>query len=62
MVGGYALRYAFGQPAFGLVTSISRRKLGISHPKLREVLHQDFGDCSTLAPALSDQDAAGLLP
>jgi len=32
--------------------------LGISHPKLREVLHQDFGDCSALAGALSDQDAA----
>ncbi len=58
MVGGYALRYALDQPAFGLVTSISRRKIGISHPKLREVLHQDFGDCSAIAPALSDQDAA----
>ena len=58
MVGGYALRYALDQPAFELVTSISRRRLGISHPKLREVLHQDFGDCSTLSPVLSDQDAA----
>jgi uncharacterized protein YbjT (DUF2867 family) len=40
------------------VTAISRRTLGLSHPKLHEVLHQDFADCSTLASALSDQDAA----
>src|SRR5579863_878259 len=57
MVGSYALRYALDQPAFGRVTAISRRTNGISHPKLCEVLHQDFGDCSALAPALSDQDA-----
>jgi uncharacterized protein YbjT (DUF2867 family) len=58
MVGSYALRDALDQPAIGRVTAISRRTNGISHPKLCEVLHQDFGDCSTLAPALSDQDAA----
>jgi uncharacterized protein YbjT (DUF2867 family) len=58
MVGGYALGYALGHPAVERVTAIGRRKLGISHPKLREVLHQDFGDCSALTPALSDQDAA----
>jgi uncharacterized protein YbjT (DUF2867 family) len=58
MVGGYALRYALDQPAVGRVTSIGRRELGISHPKVHEVVHQDFADCSALAPALSDQDAA----
>ena len=58
MVGGYALRYALDQPTVGSVTAINRRTLGMSHPKLREVLHQDFGDCSALAGALSDQDAA----
>src|ERR1700733_8848992 len=57
MVGGYALRYALDQPTVGRVTAISRRTLGLSHPKLHEVLHQDFGDCSALASALSDQDA-----
>jgi uncharacterized protein YbjT (DUF2867 family) len=40
------------------VTSISRRKTGISHPKLDEVLHQDFSDCSELAQTLAGQDAA----
>ena len=58
MVGGYALRYALDHPAVGRVTAISRRKLGISHSKLAEVVHRDFADCSALAEALSGQDAA----
>ena len=58
MVGGYAFRYALGNPAVGRVTAISRRKLGISHSKLAEVVHRDFADCSVLAEALSGQDAA----
>jgi uncharacterized protein YbjT (DUF2867 family) len=57
MVGGYALRYALDHPAVGAVTAIGRRKLGAAHPKLKEVLHQDFADCSALADALSGQDA-----
>ena len=58
MVGKYALRYALDNSAVGSVMSIGRRKLGISHPKLTEVLHRDFADCSALAGVLSDQDAA----
>jgi uncharacterized protein YbjT (DUF2867 family) len=58
MVGGYALRYTLGNAAVGSVTAIVRRKLGISHPKLREVLHSDFADCSSLSKVLSCQDAA----
>jgi uncharacterized protein YbjT (DUF2867 family) len=58
MVGGYALRYALENPAVGRVTSIGRKKLGIPHPKLTEVLHPDFADCSALAGTLSGQDAA----
>jgi uncharacterized protein YbjT (DUF2867 family) len=58
MVGGYALRYALAHPAVGRVTAIGRRKLGISHPKLNDVIHRDFADCSALAEALSGQDAA----
>jgi uncharacterized protein YbjT (DUF2867 family) len=58
MVGGYALHYALEHPAVGTVTAIARRKLGISHPKLKEVLHQDFADCSALAEVLAGQGAA----
>jgi uncharacterized protein YbjT (DUF2867 family) len=58
MVGGYALRYMLDHPAVGHVTSVGRRPFGISHPKLIEVLHRDFADCSALAEALSGQHAA----
>lgn len=58
MVGGYALRYALDLPAVERVTSISRRMTGILHPKLAEMLHQDFSDCSELAQTLTGQDAA----
>src|ERR1700719_2668070 len=58
MVGGYALRYALEHAAVSRVTAIGRRKLGISHPKLDEVVHRDFADCSALAQLLSGQDAA----
>ena len=57
MVGGYALRYALDNSEVTSVTSIGRKKLGISHPKLKEVLHQNFADCSPLANVLSKQDA-----
>jgi uncharacterized protein YbjT (DUF2867 family) len=58
MVGSYALRYALDHPGVAAVTAIGRRKLGIDHPKLREVLHPDFADCSTLAAPLTGQHAA----
>jgi uncharacterized protein YbjT (DUF2867 family) len=58
MVGGYALRYLLEDAAVGGVTSIGRRNLGVSHPKLTEILHADFADCSPLAEALTGHDAA----
>ena len=58
MVGGYALRHALDNSAVGSVTSVGRKKQGISNTKLNEVLHQDFADCSVLAQTLTRQDAA----
>ena len=58
MAGGYALRYALGHHSVERVTSIGRKNVGVSHPKLKEVLHQDFADCSALAETLFGQDAA----
>ena len=58
MVGGCALRYALEHRAVGGVTAIGRRKVGISHPKLKDVLHQDFADCSALAEVLAGEHAA----
>jgi uncharacterized protein YbjT (DUF2867 family) len=57
MVGGCATRYALEASMIGTVTVIGRKKIGISHPKLKEVLHPDFADCSGLAPSLTGQDA-----
>jgi uncharacterized protein YbjT (DUF2867 family) len=57
MVGGYALRHALERPDVGAVTAIGRRKVGLTHPKLQEVLHPDFADCSSLAAPLAGQDA-----
>jgi len=58
MVGGYALRCALDDPAVGRVTAIGRRSLGLSHPKLSEVIHANFADCSVLTAPLANQDAA----
>ncbi len=57
-VGGYALRCALDHSEVGTATAIGRKPTGISHPKLNEVFHQDFADCSALAGPLSGQDAA----
>ena len=58
MVGGYALRYALENATVSSVTTIGRKTLGIAHPKLTEVVHRDFADCSSLAETLARQDAA----
>jgi uncharacterized protein YbjT (DUF2867 family) len=58
MVGSYALRYALNSSAVKGVTSIGRKTVGISHPKLKEVVHQNFTDCSALTDVLSGHDAA----
>src|SRR5262249_24899365 len=58
MVGGYALRYALDHAAVGGVTAVGRKPTGVTHPKLKEVLHQNFANCAGLAGALSGQDAA----
>jgi uncharacterized protein YbjT (DUF2867 family) len=56
MVGDYALRYALADAGVSEVTSIGRKSLGLSNPKLKEVLHRDFSNCSALAGALTGQD------
>ncbi len=58
MVGGHALELSLEHPEVGVVTVIGRRPTGLTHPKLREVQHADFADCSALASALAGQDAA----
>jgi uncharacterized protein YbjT (DUF2867 family) len=58
MVGGIALRACLERSDVARVTSIVRRPSGLAHPKLREVVHADFGDFGPLQGALEGQDAA----
>lgn len=58
MVGGIALRACLERGDVARVTSIVRRPSGLAHPKLREVVHADFGDWGPLQGALERQDAA----
>ncbi|MDW7693982.1 NAD(P)H-binding protein [Flammeovirgaceae bacterium SG7u.111] len=58
MVGAIVLRNCLESPEIEKVTSISRKPLGISHPKLEEVVHSDFLDYSTVEHHFQNQDAA----
>ena len=58
MVGGLALRLCLENPNIQRVTVIGRRKVGVEHEKLQEVIHDDFLDYSAVSDALKDQDIA----
>jgi uncharacterized protein YbjT (DUF2867 family) len=58
LIGGLALRYVLEDPDVGSVTSVGRRPLGIQDPKLREVVHSDFSDCSPIREELAGHDVA----
>ena len=57
MVGSQALRFALEHPEVERVTAVGRKAMGLAHPKLHEVLHRDFSDCSALAGSLTSHDA-----
>jgi len=58
MVGGCALRICLDAPDVSEVTVIGRRSTRVQHPKLREVLHDDFSDFSAVGGGLTGHDAA----
>ncbi len=58
MVGGIVLREALSDTNVAEVTSLVRRPSGISHPKLKEVIHSDFSDLSDVLEAFEDKDLA----
>lgn len=57
MVGQGVLRECLLDPCIEHVLVIGRTSIGRQHPKLREILHQDFSDFSLLAPRLTGLDA-----
>lgn len=57
MVGRSTLNECLVNDQVKEVLIVNRRELGISHPKLKEVIHSDFTDFSKLAKAFSGFDA-----
>jgi len=58
MVGGCALRLCIDNPGVAQVTSIVRRSTGTDHPKLIEVVHDNFFDFTAIEADLAGQDLA----
>ena len=56
MIGGLILKRCLDRNDVGVVTSISRRPLGISHPRLNEVIHNDFLNYASIQNHFSNQD------
>jgi len=57
MVGQAVLRECLLDPEVERVVSVVRRATGAQHPKLREVVHADFHDFTSIAPELAGVDA-----
>ena len=56
MIGQLILDLCLQRTDVAAVTSITRKPLGMVHPKLREVIHHDFMDLSAIRDHLSNQD------
>ena len=57
MVGAGVLREALDDPAIETVLSVGRRSLGVTHPKLRELLLPDLFDFAAVEDQLVGYDA-----
>jgi nucleoside-diphosphate-sugar epimerase len=56
MIGNLILQMCLDRNDVATITSITRKPIGISHPKLKEVLHQDFLNFSSIQQHLQNQD------
>lgn len=57
MVGEGVLHVSLAHPDVERVLVINRKPCGVSHPKLVEILHQDFFDLSPIEPQLTGYNA-----
>ena len=57
MIGQGALRECLQDPLVTAVLTVGRRPLGQTHRKLRDLVHTDFSDFSTIGEELSGCDA-----
>lgn len=57
MVGEGVLHECLQHPQVSDVLVINRKPLGLTHPKLKEIIHEDFFDLSSIASELMGYDA-----
>jgi hypothetical protein len=57
MVGEGVLLVCLDNPGVSNVLIINRKPLGINHPKLKEIIHEDFNDLTPVAEQLAGYDA-----
>jgi uncharacterized protein YbjT (DUF2867 family) len=58
MIGGLVLQECLNNSEIGKVISISRKKTGVKHQKLVEIIHQDFLDYTTIKEYFENIDVA----
>jgi uncharacterized protein YbjT (DUF2867 family) len=58
MIGSLILGYCLDRVDVAKVTCIVRRKSGLTHPKLVEIIHSDFLDYSSITEHFKNQDVA----
>ena len=56
MIGNLILQICLQRTDVNMITSITRKPLGISHPKLIEVIHTDFTNFDTIENNLKNKD------
>ena len=56
MVGGLVLDHCLKRDGINKVTSITRRKTGVRHLKLLEIIHEDFTDYSKIMDHFKNKD------
>jgi uncharacterized protein YbjT (DUF2867 family) len=57
MVGEGVLHVALGHPDVESVLAVGRRPCGVTHPKLKELIHDDFYDYSAIEKELTGYNA-----
>ncbi len=60
MIGKGVLLECLDHPSVESVLIISRSKMDLNHPKLKQVIHKDFSDYSTIKDQLAGYDACFL--
>ena len=57
MVGEGVLQVSLSHPSIEKILVINRKPCGVIHPKLKEIIHEDFFDLSPIEQELSGYDA-----